>query len=82
VTVFLEMDSSSDQVSTLKKGNSVYVDLRMDQGGKSWCGVRPSAQASRIGFVDCRSLERVADSARAGGAVGAMELKEEEEREK
>ena len=60
VTVFLEMDTSSDQVSTLKKGVAVYVDLRMDQGGKSWCGIRPSAQANRIGFVDCRSLERVA----------------------
>ena len=63
VTVFLEMDTSSDQVSTLKKGITVYVDLRMDQGGKSWCGVRPSAQANRIGFVDCRSLERVASAA-------------------
>jgi tetratricopeptide (TPR) repeat protein len=63
VTVFLEMDTSSDQVSTLKKGVAVYVDLRMDQGGKSWCGVRPSAQANRIGFVDCRSLERVAGAA-------------------
>jgi len=48
--------------STLKKGGTVYVDLRMDQGGKSWCGVRPSAQANRIGFVDCRSLQRVAGS--------------------
>jgi hypothetical protein len=65
VTVFLEMDTSSDQVSTLKKGVAVYVDLRMDQGGKSWCGVRPSAQANRIGFVDCRSLERVANAASA-----------------
>src|SRR5258708_39015311 len=63
VTVFLEMATSSDQVSTLKKGITVYVDLRMDQGGKSWCGVRPSAQANRIGFVDCRSLERVAGAA-------------------
>ncbi len=63
VTVFLEMDTSSDQVSTLKKGVAVYVDLRMDQGGKSWCGVRPSAQANRIGFVDCRNLERVAGAA-------------------
>src|SRR5262245_2464906 len=59
VTVFQEMNSSSEQASTLKKGNSVYVDLRMDQNGKSWCGVRPSAQANRIGFVDCKSLERV-----------------------
>src|ERR1700745_1386154 len=62
VTVFLEMDTSSDQVSTLKKGITVYVDLRMDQGGKTWGGGRPSAQAKRIGFVDCRSLERVASA--------------------
>jgi tetratricopeptide (TPR) repeat protein len=62
VTVFQEMDASSEQASTLKKGDAVYVDLRMDQGGKSWCGVRPSAQASRIGFVDCKSLERVGKS--------------------
>jgi tetratricopeptide (TPR) repeat protein len=58
VIVFTDMDSSSQQVWTLKKGVSVYVDLRMDQGGKSWCGVRSSAQANRIGFVDCKSLLR------------------------
>src|SRR5438874_6571284 len=57
--VFVEMDSSSDRVSILKKGAIVYVDLRVDQNGKSWCGVRPSAQANRIGFVDCKNLERV-----------------------
>src|SRR5260370_2256934 len=60
VTVFLEMDTSSDQVSTLKKGITVYVDLRMDQGGKSWSGAPPSAQANHIGFVDSRNLNRVA----------------------
>jgi len=61
VTVFHEMDASSEQTSTLKKGSSVYVDLRIDQGGRIWCGVRPSRQTSRIGFVDCKSLERIAD---------------------
>src|SRR5260370_6837733 len=59
VTVFLEMDTSSDQVSTLKKGITVYVDLRMDQGGKSWYGVRPSPPPNPIGFLHFRSLERV-----------------------
>ncbi len=63
VTVFAQMDVSSDQVSTLKKGIAVYVDLRVDQSGKGWCGIRPSAQANRIGFVDCRSLERVVGAA-------------------
>ena len=59
VTVFEQMDISSDQVSTLKKGIAVFIDLRVDESGKGWCGIRPSAQANRIGFVDCRSLERV-----------------------
>jgi tetratricopeptide (TPR) repeat protein len=61
--VFEEMDAASDRVSTLKKGDSVYVDLRMDQGGRSWCGVRPSRDANRSGFVDCKALQRVANSA-------------------
>jgi tetratricopeptide (TPR) repeat protein len=61
VNVFMDMDSSSQQVWTLKKGASVYVDLRMDQGGKSWCGVRSSSQANRIGFVDCKSLLRTSN---------------------
>jgi tetratricopeptide (TPR) repeat protein len=59
VAVFQEMEASSEQTSALKKGSSVYVDLRIDQGGRTWCGVRPSRQANRIGFVDCKGLERV-----------------------
>ena len=62
-TVFSEMDASSERTSGLKKGDSVYVDLRMDQGGRSWCGVRPSQQANRIGFVDCKLLQRVGNLA-------------------
>ena len=61
-TVFAEMDASSEQQSTLKKGTSVYVDLRMDQGRRNWCGVRLSQEANRIGFVDCRLLARVGNA--------------------
>jgi len=73
--VFSEMGSFSEQTASLKKGDSVYVDLRMDQGGKSWCGVRPSQQANRIGFVDCRLLQRVGNLAplasSGGGSAGS-----------
>src|SRR5256885_5175261 len=55
--VFVEMDSSSDRVSILKKGAIVYVDLRVDQNGKSWGGVRRSAQTNRLGFVVCKIME-------------------------
>jgi tetratricopeptide (TPR) repeat protein len=57
--VFQEMDKSSHVARSLSKGDSVYVDLRVDQGSMSWCGVRVPGQQRRIGFVDCRSLERV-----------------------
>jgi len=72
VKVFEQMDVSSDQVSTLKKGIAVYIDLRVDESGRGWCGIRPTAQANRIGFVDCRSLERVAGAAQPipGGRDG------------
>ena len=75
--VFSEMNASSEKASSLKKGESVYVDLRIDQNGRSWCGVRASAQSNRIGFVDCRALERVGNPApitasrSTGSAAGA-----------
>jgi tetratricopeptide (TPR) repeat protein len=71
VSVFMDMDSSSQQVWTLRKGVSVYIDLRMDQGGKSWCGVRSSAQTGRIGFVDCKSLLRTSHVSPAGSGTVA-----------
>ncbi len=59
LSVYPAMDKSSSIVRSLAKGESVYVDLRVDQGGMLWCGVRIAGQARRLGFVDCRSLERV-----------------------
>ncbi len=59
LTVFTKMDASSSVVRSLAKGEAVYVDLRVDQGATLWCGVRIAEQARRLGFVDCRSLERV-----------------------
>ena len=58
LTVFADMNRSSEVVRSLAKGESVYVDLRVDQGGMKWCGVRLNSRSSRIGFVDCKSLLR------------------------
>src|SRR6516165_4022332 len=62
LAVFRELDKSSPVERALSKGDPVYVDLRVDQAGMSWCGVRTPGQPTRIGFVDCRSLERVGDA--------------------
>jgi len=58
LTVFSEMSALSPVVRSLAKGEEVYVDLRVDQGNGRWCGIRIARQFSRLGFVDCRSLER------------------------
>jgi len=79
LAVFSEISRSSEVVQSLAKGDSVYVDLRIDQGGLKWCGIRLTAQANRLGFVDCRGLVRTsapmvavgsgaADSAPGGGS--------------
>jgi hypothetical protein len=57
--VYSEMDSSSGTVQSLKKGDSVYLDLQVDQSGMSWCGVRLAGQTSRLGYVSCKALERI-----------------------
>jgi tetratricopeptide (TPR) repeat protein len=70
VAVFSEMSTSSGHVGSLKKGDSVYVDLRIDQNNLHWCGVRVGGQSVRLGFVDCRSLERVGEPHPTGSATG------------
>ena len=57
--VFAKMDPSSPSLRSLAKGDAVYVDLRVDVGATYWCGVRVAGQAIRLGFVDCKALERV-----------------------
>ncbi len=70
IPVFAEMETSSSVERSLSKGDAVYVDLRIDQGSLHWCGVRIAGQSARIGFVDCRGLERV-DSPQPVGTTNA-----------
>jgi len=68
--VFAEMDRNSEVVRAISKGDSVYVDLRVDQGGMRWCGVRLEGQTARIGFVDCKGLVRTSAAPNFGGVAG------------
>jgi hypothetical protein len=43
-----EMESSSSVVHVLKRGDSVYLDLQVDQSGVSWCGVRGADEPARF----------------------------------
>lgn len=72
LSVFSEMDASSSAVGSLKKGDSVYVDLRVDQNNLHWCGVRIGGQSVRLGFVDCRGLERTSEPHPTGSASSGV----------
>ena len=69
--VFAEMDRSSETVRSLAKGDSIYVDLRIDQGGMKWCGIRQTVQAGRMGFADCKGLMRTSAPMVAGGPASS-----------
>jgi len=71
LAVFSEMSRSSEVVRTLAKGDSVYVDLRIDQGGLKWCGIRATAETNRVGFVDCRGLVRTSQPMVLAGSGAA-----------
>jgi tetratricopeptide (TPR) repeat protein len=71
LTVFAEMDRSSEPVRSLKKGDAVYVDLRVDQGAMKWCGIRLTAQTNRVGFADCKGFVRTSAPMVTGGRASA-----------
>lgn len=71
LTVFADMDRSSEPIRSLKKGDAVYVDLRIDQAATKWCGIRLTAQTSRLGFADCKGLVRTSAPMVAGGNPAA-----------
>jgi tetratricopeptide (TPR) repeat protein len=68
LTVFTEMSRSSEVVRSLGKGDSIYVDLRIDQAGMKWCGIRLTAQTNRLGFADCKGLVRTSAPMVTGGS--------------
>ncbi len=71
--VHTEMTSSSEVVSSLKKGDAVIVDFEIKTTEK-WCSVRLAGQAEKLGFVQCEGLTRQQPhfSASAGDASPAM----------
>lgn len=71
LTVYADMSRSSEVVRSLAKGDSVYVDLRIDQGGLKWCGIRLNAQTNRLGFADCKGLVRTSAPMITGGSGAA-----------
>ncbi len=73
--VYSEMTTSSEVVSTLKKGDAIIVDFEIKTTLK-WCSVRLAGQATKLGFVPCQRLTRqqppIANSAPASGSASEL----------
>lgn len=58
LSVFCRMDSTSDVVKTLKKGNAVVVEMSIRGEDGEWCSIREPDRTARLGYVRCESLTR------------------------
>jgi tetratricopeptide (TPR) repeat protein len=57
ITVYSEMDPSSDVVRTLKKGDSLFVNLEIAGATGDWCSVSEAAHSAPLGYAACGDLE-------------------------
>jgi hypothetical protein len=57
--VLSRMDTTSDVIGTLKKGDSVVIEMSiLGEGNAEWCSIREPAQQRSLGYVRCEYLER------------------------
>jgi hypothetical protein len=57
--VYSKMDTASDVVKTLKKGDAVLVEWSIQgENNVDWCSIREPAQKTSLGYVLCECLNR------------------------
>src|SRR5712692_2837789 len=74
LTVYSQMSTASSAVKSLKKGDEVKVDFEIKGMGEAWCSVRELAQSRRLGYVQCRYLERTPIPVATGKWDGTVEV--------
>lgn len=57
VPVHYKMSRNSPVVKTLKRGDSVAIELKIHDEDGEWCGIREEGQTGISGFVLCEYLE-------------------------
>ena len=57
VPVHYKMSRNSPVVKTLKRGDSVAIELKIQDEEGEWCGIREEGQTGISGFVLCEYLE-------------------------
>ncbi len=56
LSVFSQMDPSSQVVRTLKKGQALALNFQIAGANGDWCSVRLPAKVASLGFVHCSGL--------------------------
>ena len=71
--VYPEMSRSGSAAQSLKKGDAVILELEF-QTTERWCSIRRPSQTSRLGYVQCQGLERIAAPASDASAAAGTQV--------
>ena len=59
VRVYDRMDPASEVVATLKKGDTVAIEMILQgENGAQWCAIQEPVAKKSLGYVNCADLER------------------------
>ncbi len=58
VSVHYKMSHNSPVIKTLNRGDSVVIELKIQDEEGEWCGIREEGQTGMSGFVLCEYLEK------------------------
>lgn len=76
LAIYPEMSPSDPAAQSLKKGDTVIIDLEF-QTTERWCSIRRPSQTSRLGYVECRGLQRITTTAtNASAGAGTRSSRE------
>ena len=76
LAIYQEMSSSDPSAQSLKKDDTVIIELEF-QTTERWCSIRRPSQTSRLGYVQCRGLQRITTPAtNASAGAGTRSLTE------
>jgi tetratricopeptide (TPR) repeat protein len=67
------MSRSGSAAQSLKKGDAVILELEF-QTTERWCSIRRPSQTSRLGYVQCQGLERIAVPASDASAAAGTQV--------
>lgn len=72
LSVYAEMSTDSEVVSTLARGKSVRITLSVTNGDGTWCSISDIDSSAKLGFVRCDQLDRQNVPSTAASGIGTL----------